>query len=259
MFTYAVRVLLALSYLSASGFAHASDLAKEKRWADQIVDSLIDGEAVWLKADRQPFLAIYTEATEGESLGGVIILHGIGIHPDWPQVIHPLRVQLPEHGWSTLSLQMPILPNEARIEDYAPLFDEVAPRIEAGIKFLKEQGIDKVAIAGHSLGATMASYYLAENDHPIKSFVAIGMAAGSKDPRMDNAASFQNISISMLDLYGSRDQDDVIRASSARASAAQKAGFKAYKQMQVDGADHFFDGKEDVLVDTVRDWLAEGG
>jgi alpha/beta superfamily hydrolase len=154
---------------------------------------------------------------------------------------------------------MPILPNEARIEDYAPLFGEVVPRIEAGIQFLKEQGINELAIAGHSLGATMASYYLAENDRPIKSFVSIGMAAGSKDPRMDNAASFQRISISMLDLYGSRDQDDVISASSARAAAAQKAGNKAYKQIQVEGADHFFEGKEDELVNTVNNWLAEGG
>ena len=26
----------------------ASDLAKEKRWANQIVDAIIDGDAVWL-------------------------------------------------------------------------------------------------------------------------------------------------------------------------------------------------------------------
>ena len=257
MLKHAVWVLVALGYLSAAEIAFASNLAKEKRWADQIVDSLIDGEAVWLKADRQPFLAIYTEASEGEPLGGAIILHGIGIHPDWPQVVHPLRVRLPEHGWSTLSLQMPILPNEAKNEEYAPLFDEVAPRIEAGVQFLKAQGIKELAIVAHSMGATMASYYLTGNEREVNGFVAIGMSAGSKDPRMDNNASFRRISISMLDLYGSLDLDGVIRASSARASIAQKKGNKAYKQIRVEGADHFFEGKEDELVDVVRDWLAE--
>jgi hypothetical protein len=40
--------LMSLSLLLPT--AHASDLAKEQRWAGQIVDALIDGEAAELRA-----------------------------------------------------------------------------------------------------------------------------------------------------------------------------------------------------------------
>ncbi|MEJ2076288.1 MAG: DUF3530 family protein, partial [Reinekea sp.] len=86
----------------------ASDLNKEKRWADQIVDALIDGEPEWLQAGDQKFLAIYTEAEE-ESTKGMIVVHGTGVHPDWEQVVKPIRVDMASHGWNTLSIQMPIL------------------------------------------------------------------------------------------------------------------------------------------------------
>ena len=44
---------LAIALLAASLNLQASDLAKEKRWADQIVDALIDGEAVYQGSDRR--------------------------------------------------------------------------------------------------------------------------------------------------------------------------------------------------------------
>ncbi len=43
-----------------------------------------------------------------------LLAHGIGIHPNWEQVIQPLRVALSEQGWNTLSIQMPVLANEAK-------------------------------------------------------------------------------------------------------------------------------------------------
>lgn len=95
------------------------------------------GEAITLKADKTEFLAIFAEHNTEKAMGGVIVLHGIGVHPAWPEVIQPLRTQLPDHGWASLSLQMPILPNEAKSEEYAPLFNEVIPRIQAGVDHLK--------------------------------------------------------------------------------------------------------------------------
>ena len=83
---------------------YASDLEKEKRWSQQIVDALLVGEAVQLDADGTAFLGIYTEASEGAGDRAVILLHGIGAHPDWPEITNPLRSELPEHGWSSLLL-----------------------------------------------------------------------------------------------------------------------------------------------------------
>jgi len=247
---FAVFVSLALCLPTVQ----ASDLDKEQRWADQIVDSLIEGEAEWLQAGEVKFLAIYTEADE-PSARAALVLHGIGAHPDWPQVVYPLRTGLPAHGWSTLSLQMPVLPNDASSEDYAPLFDEVAPRIEAGIAFLKEKGAKQIVIVAHSLGVAMATYYLSGEPADIVALAGIGMSGGAKDPRMDNLASLAKVHIPVLDLYGQRDNENVLSTSAQRVKAA--AGNPAYSQVQVPGADHFFDGKDQVLLETVSGWLNE--
>lgn len=234
--------------------AQASDLAKEKRWADQVVDAIIDGEAVWLNDGTSKFLGIYTEAADNNGRS-VIIMHGTGIHPNWQQVIRPLRVGLTEHGWNTLSIQMPVLPNEAEYPAYAPLFDEVAPRINAAIDYLRKNGSKKIVLIGHSMGSAMGSYYLRDSKQTIKGFVGIGMPALAADPRMNVVMSLQKIHIPVLDLYGSDDLESVLKNVDARKAAAKQAGNTDYTQIRVDGANHFFDGHDDELVETVANWL----
>ena len=85
----------------------ASNIARELRMANEIVDSIIDGDAEILKADGHEFLSIYTEADDAK--GAVIIMHGRGFHPDWVDTIQPLRIGLVDFGWNTLSIQMPVL------------------------------------------------------------------------------------------------------------------------------------------------------
>jgi len=109
-----VWLLLLFTVPVAAGAASLSDRAKEARWERQIAPDLMVGDAVKLKAAGVEFLALYAAPSAKESKGAVIILHGNGVHPAWPDVIEPLRTQLPEHGWHTLSLQMPILQNGAK-------------------------------------------------------------------------------------------------------------------------------------------------
>jgi pimeloyl-ACP methyl ester carboxylesterase len=235
----------------------ASDLAKEKRWADQIVDELIDGDAVWLEADGQIFLSILTPA-QGDTQGGVIVMHGIGVHPNWPQVVYPLRVGLAEHGWTTLSLQMPILPNEAEAKEYIPLLDEVPGRIRAGIVVLKEQGAEPIFLVTHSLGSGMARHFLAAGGDPaITGFVGVGMPVNKDVPQINSLAALKKIQLPVLDLYGENDLKTVIDTAGDRAAAAKAGGNRDYVQVTIPGADHFFDGFEERLVQTVADWLLQ--
>ncbi|MEA3410858.1 MAG: alpha/beta fold hydrolase [Pseudomonadota bacterium] len=228
--------------------ATASDTAKEKRWADQIVDALMDGEAEYLKAGDQEFLAIYTESADSPPRGGVILMHGIGVHPDWPQIVSPLRTGLPERGWATLSLQMPILPNEATTPDYVPLMGEVVPRIDAGIAFLEGQGIDEIVLVGHSLGSAMAQKYVEEKPGSVKGLVIIGTEVNSS---LDPAVALTSIKVPVLDLLGSEDDPEALATAPKRAASMKG---KAYTQRTVDGANHFFDGKEAELIEIVDDW-----
>lgn len=234
----------------------ASDLAKEKRWADQVVDAILDGDAIWLNDGTSEFLGIYTEAEEDKGRA-VIVMHGTGIHPDWQQVIQPLRVGLTEHNWNTLSIQMPILPNEAEYPEYAPLYDEVAPRINAAIEYLKKNGSEEIVLIGHSQGAAMTAYYLSTSKQDINGFVAIGMAAFADDPRMDSIKALEKINVPVLDIYGDDDLEGIMKSVGARAEAAKKAGNKNYTQVEVAGSNHFFDDKEDELVESVAEWLGK--
>jgi len=252
-----VRLLFIIVF-AFSYNVYASDLEKEKRWAEQVVDAILDGEAVWLNDDASDFLGIYTEAEEDKGRA-VIVMHGTGIHPDWQQVVQPLRVGLVEHNWNTLSIQMPILANDADYPDYAPLYDEVAPRIDAAIQYLQKQGAKKIVLIGHSQGSAMAAYYLSSSylsnaKQKVNGFVAIGMAAFAGDPRMNSIAALEKIQLPVLDLYGSEDLENIVNSVSSRRAAAKKAGNKNYTQIKITG-NHFFDGHEDMLVKTVADWL----
>jgi pimeloyl-ACP methyl ester carboxylesterase len=199
-------------------------------------------------------MGIYTEADD-DTRRGAVIVHGIGVHPNWPQVVYPLRTALPANGWSTLSVQMPVLANEASDKDYAPLMDDVAPRLDAAIAYLKDQGAERVAIIAHSLGASMANAYVAAHPKAADAYVAVGMSSGAAHAGQDNTALVGGIGMPMLDLFGENDLESVVGGAPARAEAGKaNAG---YHQAQVPGADHFFDGHDDALTQTVLEWLDE--
>jgi predicted alpha/beta-hydrolase family hydrolase len=247
-----LNILIVILWQTA---AAASDVQKEKRWAEQISDSLLSGEVVELKAGETAFMGIYTEAEQGSTGRAVILVHGIGAHPDWPDVIHPLRVGLPEHGWATLSVQMPILANDAALKDYLPLFDESGPRLKAAADYLHQQGAKTVVIVGHSLGASMAARFVANNPGAVDGLVIIGMTVIELDEKMNGALALEKIRLPVFDLYGSRDLDGVLTSTDARARAAHTAGNSDYRQLAIEGADHFYVGVEDELLRRVYGWL----
>jgi len=238
--------------------AQASDTAKEKRWEEQIVPGLIVGEAVKLKADSTKFLALHTVPTVDHSKGAVILLHGMGVHPAWPEVIEPLRMQLPDYGWHTLSLQMPILNNEAEEKDYLPLFSEVPSRIQAGVDYLKRQGVRNIVVSGHSTGAVMAAYYLATSKDPaVKTFAILSGGSGIRgDVRANSLANFKKIKdINIVDIYGSNDHEKVLGALKKRKTIAPAIYGSRYQNLVINGANHFYRDREDVLADQLNSYL----
>jgi len=213
--------------------AIASNLEKEKRWAEQISDSLLDGEAIKLHNGSHNFLAIETQAENANDLG-VIVLHGIGVHP---------------------SLQLPILKNEAEGKDYEPLLPQVPARIDAGIRQLSKLGVKRVALVAHSMGARMAAYYLvnkkiyqeAQTETPIVAFVSIGMGTDDED-------FLGKIKIPVFDVYGENDLPAVLASVPDRLTNL-KAN-KDYKQLKVAKADHFFDDQDEALLKVVAESLS---
>jgi pimeloyl-ACP methyl ester carboxylesterase len=250
----ATLLICLLLCFAVPAVAPASDLAKEQRWAEQVVDALLDGEAVYLDDGRAEFLAIETESVDGGTRKAAIVMHGTGVHPNWQTVVLPLRVGLTESGWHTLSIQMPVLPNEAEHADYAGIYDWVPGRLDAAIRYLRDKGLEHIVLIGHSQGATMAAYYLSGGHQAVDGFVAVGMSGGIAGGPMDTLAQLPAIRLPTLDLYGSEDLPEVLESAGQRAAQAAKSGGD-YVQQRVEGADHFFDGEDGELLEAVNAWL----
>ena len=225
--------------------AHAqADYAREKRWADEITPAILVGDAFYLaQKNGHKFLAIW--APNPKAVSGVIVVHGLGLHPDWG-LINPLRSQLSEQGYATLSVQMPVLAAEIRGEQYPPLFPEAAERLAAAVAFLRGKGLKKVAIVSHSMGSRMTNYFLNRaGDARIDAWVAIGILGEFTEPATFRAP--------VLDLYGEKDQPAVLGNAEKRAAAIR--GIRGSGQFEVAGADHYFAGMENELVRRVKQFL----
>lgn len=225
--------------------AAAADYAREKKWADEVLPSVMTGDPVWLEVLKGPhsgrkFLTLYTEAPNAKA--GVIVVHGMGVHPDWG-LIGPLRQNLPDLGYATLSLQMPVLQADAKGEDYPATFDEAAARLAQAVAFMEAKGYKKIALVSHSMGCRMTARYLEQNPNaPIQAWVAIGAS---------EALDYSKLKFPVLDMYGENDLPQVLKAAAQRGKGLK--GKSA--QVVVPKADHFFEGRDKVLLENVRGFL----
>lgn len=237
-------LLLWLSLLFSPAVMAQADYAREQRWADEITPTILVGDPVQLALPSgRKFLGIH--APNPKAQAGVIVIHGQGVHPDWG-LINPLRSQLSDQGYTTLSIQMPVLAADAPGSAYPQLFPEAAGRITAAVQYLRGQGLKKIAIVSHSLGARMSNSFLNTPGRPaIDAWVSIGITSEYTRPETFGAP--------VLDLYGEKDFPGVLELVPKRAAAIR--GLQGSAQISVAGADHYFNGSEAELVRTVKLFL----
>ena len=230
------------------------DYVREQSMANEINGTLTNGEIVTLSDGTQSFMGILTPAEHPR--GAVIILPGCGLPPDGENVTHPLRTGLAAKGWTTLSLQMPVLAKEAKYYDYVPLFANADKRIDAGIALLKQKGIAPVVLAAHDCGAHMAMNWLGnKGDGEIAAYVGLGMGATDAGQEMVQPLPLDKMKIPVLDIYGEKDTPQVISLAPERQALLQKGGNTHSKQMVLPEADHDFKNKGDALSAVVATWL----
>lgn len=249
-------VLLLAGFLSGRVAAQTtSNIKRETNWAEQVVDTVVVGEPVWLSARRHKFLALYAPPAQARDRG-VILVHGRGVHPAWGFVDN-LRADIAEADFHTLSLQMPILATDAPFGAYGKTFPEAFERIDAGIQYLKQKGVKRVLLIGHSSGAMTAVAYVAK--HPqaqVTGVVAIGLSTYPVGPdTMQPALMLKSVRVPVLDIYGANDLHEVLSYNEARRTAAQTAGNKGYSAVRVPDANHFFTDQYEALKKHILDWL----
>lgn len=234
----------------------AADLEREARIAAEIADSILEGEPLYLKADGHGFLAIFTPSDDAESRDAVLILHGRGLHPDWQDVVYPLRTVLPQRGWHSLSIQLPVLDKEAKFYDYVEIFPEALPRIDAAIAHLRAQGMQRIVMIAHSCGVHMGMAWIeARGDDALAGFVGIGMGATDYQQPMRAPFALEGMHVPVLDIFGGEDYPAVQRLAPQRLEAMRAAGHPHSAQRRIDGANHDFHGAAGPLLSAVGEWL----
>jgi len=254
-----VRPLLMVLVLLAAGQAAAepttSNQEREKSWADQVVDTIVVGEPVWLTNRGHKFLGVYAPPA-GKSTQAVILIHGRGVHPAWG-FINRLRADLADAGYHTLSLQMPILSSDAPFGSYGATLPEAFERVNAGIRYLREnRRVRSVILLGHSSGATTALGHAAR--HPQASVVGVVAIGAATYPNtielIQPIQLLRQVRVPVLDVSGSNDILEVANHNPARREAA-RAGKADYTAVVIVGADHFYTDHYEQLLGRITRWL----
>ena len=219
-----------------------SDEAREQRWADEIVPALVVGNAVWLQppGPQKKFLGLLAEPGQGAKAarGAIVLVHGLGVNPDYG-VIGSLRASLADAGWTTLSIQMPVLAAGEPAERYPGLFSEAADRIGTAIAWLQARKYKRIVLVSHSMGARMANHYLGRNpDAPIAAWIALGISSGEFEPGTAGR-------VPIYDIYAEHDLPAVLTGAPERARVLSRV--PGSRQAMVYGADHYFVRKEKEL------------
>lgn len=246
----ALRAWLIVLWLFASISAFAApDYAREQRWADEITPAIVVGDPLYLtQKNGHKFLGIYTGAAHAKM--GVVVVHGLGVNPDWG-MIGTLRQRLPDFGYATLSIQMPVLAADATPQAYAGTFPEAVERLELAVAYLKAKGYKRIALVSHSMGSRMAYAYIKRNPADIDAWAALGMPAAPDGH--DTALLYIGIEAPVLDLYGSKDLPQVLAGAALRRASLE--GNPASKQVVIAGSDHFYAGHENDMIKAVVDFL----
>lgn len=239
--------VLAFALISSGGVLAQlrSDAAREKRYADEIVAALVVGEAVWLNTTSgQRFLGLLTDARPAK--GAVLLAHGPGRHPD-----HGLtgesRMALADRGYTTLSLQMPVLAAEEEAGDkYRELYPEAADRIAAAVRYLQDKGFTRIAIVSHAMGSGMTYAYLKRQpDAPLFAWAALSFYGEFDD--------MPALRFPVLDIFSANDYRGIRVPARARWRALER--LPGSKQIAVAEGGRFLEGGHAAVLREVQAFL----
>jgi predicted alpha/beta-fold hydrolase len=260
-------IVLLLSFVFNGQLAAADnqELSREQQIADKLAQIADADEIISLKALGGRFIGLYKSASSREisktreTNGVVILVHGMGAHPDWPDVISPLRTQLTESGWSTFSIQMPILSPEEPVSKYGKTLKIANSRIQAAVDYLHDWEMQPIIVLGYSFGATQVANYLAsDKSENVEAFVSVSMLAQKFiKPGLDVFKFISRINIPILDIYAEKDLVEVRQGIDDRRLAASNNSHVLFQQIEVQQAGHYYIGVEKALAEQIHVWLQQ--
>jgi hypothetical protein len=230
---------------------------REQRLESQIADGVMEGDVEYLEVDGKEVFSIFMESEEKTNTG-VILLHTRGTNPNDEHIAKPLRIDIAEKGYHTLSVQMPVLEKTATYYDYVPLFHHSHPRIKAAIDFYKNIGVKNIVFVAHGCGGHMLMSYIDKwGDNDIKAVIGIGLGATDTGQEVVKQYPLATMKAPVLDIIGSKDYRSVKKHFKSRTPHL-KLGNKHNKQVIIKGNHHNHDGKEFIkLTNEIYEFLSK--
>ena len=234
----------------------------------------------------------FLEETLGEPHGAIVLLHDQGEDLESRGIVTPLRHEMLQYGWSTLSvtLDYPFTPNillaiepetdassataasakdEATPEETAPPANtELATTDEAkkdeppllppiANKQRIEAAVEFLKAKGIKriifLGHGTGGIVAIESLSTITTPISALILVGT--PKLANNDEFKTFNQPILDIYGDQDMEGVSAAVMDRKVVMKRSDNIRYTSREIIGANHVFYGLEPMLISTVRGWL----
>lgn len=242
----------------------------------------------------QEINATFLEETLGEPHGAIILLHDLGEDLESRGVITPLRHQLLQYGWSTLSvtldypytaeiilsiksdaetdgatnIELPVIPEDVSTE-IEPMTDTDLTKADDSDN---EQVVPLPAISNKQRIEAAIEFLKAKD---IKRIIFLGHGRGGSiaieelptiatrisalilvgTPELETHDEFKKLPLPILDIFGSQDLQGVSAAVHDRKIVMKRNGNIGYTSREIIGANHVFYGAEPLLISTVRGWL----
>lgn len=221
--------------------------------------SLQPGKLVELKAAAGTFVGIETPAQPDQLKGAVLLLHDSTANPDDPRLMHDLRTLLPQHGWTTLAIQLPVVSPDQPFEAHLKQLPDANERIAAAQTWLQSRNPPVIALLGHGLGAIEALQQLATQGEstPWGALITLSLPVPKTDLETAQTLTLlPKVKKPLLDVSGSLDWPMVVETAPERRATALEAGLN-YRQEVLTGADHQFTGLHPTLAQLINGWLTQ--
>lgn len=246
----ALALSLAVAACAETGL-YTTDTSRERAIATETAASLEKGEIVQLKTDmkvrtigRESFVGVLAEAKD--PVGAVILLNDRELGPN-AGFVGRLRVLLVDRGYTTFSIQQPLLAASTPAKEYEFLFEDAGDRIGVATKYLQSKGYSRIALVGYGMGARMAEFYVNNvGDNPMFAWVPISISNGE-------FARSSGLRVPTLDIYAESDSGDVVKGAPIRSALVRTA--PKSRQIRVAGASGSYAGKEREVANDIARFL----
>jgi hypothetical protein len=229
--------------------ATSAQLAETWRQAADIV-----GQIVELQASGEPFVAISHPHTTADTAGAVVLLHGPWTNADSDEVIRPLRIGLAQHGWETLSLQLPTAYSHEAVTQWQAADEPIGSRLSGALAWLQERDRSNQVVLTLGASANPALRAIVDQDpEGVAALVMISAPGDFTDARDREAVAALDRPV--LDVLAEHDRPAVTRSAQERRQAVRDAAAVAYHQYRIAGARPGFPNTSAQLLARVRAWL----